>query len=1488
MISFIVHWLLVITLEVLFSSAYNFAQTVSFSPATNFAVGTNPSSVAIGDINGDGQPDLAVANENSHNVSVLIGQGNGTFGAATNFAAAWNPYSVAIGDFNGDSKLDLAVTNFGYNSVAVLLGQENGTFGAATNFPAGAGPYSVAIGDFNGDSKSDLAVANFGSHNVSVLLGQGNGTFGTATSFAVGTGPRSVAIGDFNGDSKSDLAVANENSHNVSVLLGQGNGTFGAATNFAAGAGPWSVAIGDFNGDSKSDLAVANSHVVSGNNVSILLGVGDGTFGAATNFAAGATPVSVAIGGFNCDGKSDLAVANASSNNVSVLLGQGNGTLGTATNFAAGTRPHSIAIGDFNSDSKPDIAVANRNSNNVSVLLNTTPCDGSLSGFKFNDVNSNCVKDPLEQGLPGWTINLSGPVTLSTTTNNLGQYSFTSLPAGTYTVSEVLQTGWTQTCPVSPGTYIRTISPGLNINNLNFGNRRDTVTVGSLSGFKFNDINGNCIKDPLEQVLPGWTINLSGPVNLSTTTNSLGQYSFTSLPAGTYTVSEVLQTGWTQTCPVSPGTYTVNLSAGQQVTGIIFGNRDTCPGNIIQNWSFINGAVPGAMPSPGQTSNWTRAYVSPDVAVPGGCGDLAFVGMWGNQAVGEAIQQTLATPLVLGVTYAIEFCARWSPHPGRPYPVQFAFRASNVPLTSPQDPNGVLIGVSQAITQQDWVTMTLPNWLATGAFSILTISATNQSSFDHGDSTSYGHIDRICIRRTPTGGSLCGFKFNDINGNCIKDPLEQGLPGWTINLSGPVNLSTTTNNLGQYCFTSLPAGTYTVSEVLQTGWTQTCPVSPGTYIRTISPGLNINNLNFGNRQDSDCPCEPTVTYAGKTYNTILIGTQCWLKENLDIGIRINGNLGQTNNGTIEKYCYNDDPNNCTTYGGLYQWAEAVQYKNGATNTASPNPAFTGNVQGICPTGWHIPSFTELASIAASGNGLKEIGEGTGDGAGTNTSGFSALLAGYRYFDGSFRYLHSIIYFWSPTEASDGTAAQGMYLNDIWANFSPFTNLKGLGFSVRCLKDECCEPNWSALGTGMNFYVAALAVIGSDLYAGGRFTTAGGVSANYIAKWNGSSWSPLGSGMNGAVIALAVIGADLYAGGEFTTAGGVNANYIAKWNGSSWSALGSGMDATVNALTVHGTDLYAGGNFGTAGGASANAIAQWNGSSWSTLGSGMNGGVAALVVLGTDLYAGGAFSTAGGVSASRIAKWNGSSWSALGSGMDGSVLALAVIGTDLYAGGGFTTAGGVSANYVAKWDGSSWFALSSGMGAQIGGYAQLEGLAVIGTDLYAGGLFITAGGVSANNIAKWNGSSWSALGSGTNTVTRALAAIGTDLYAGGAFTTAGGVSANYVAKWGCIPIPVSVDEDRSGNALPQLFRLEQSYPNPFNPTTTISYQIPVAEHVSLKVYDMLGREVSTLVNENKLPGKYKVKFDASKLSSGIYFYQLKAGEFTQTKKLVFLK
>ena len=270
------------------------------------------------------------------NVSVLFQQPGGTFAPAVTYSSGgYGPQSVAIGDLDGDGRSDLAVANYGFGSVrgnvSVLLQQPGGTFAPAVTYSSGGTqPYSVAIGDLDGDGCPDLAVANYGvDHTVGVLLAQSGGTFAPAVTYSSGgIWASSTAIGDLNRDGLPDLAVAN-GGNNVSVLWGEPGGTFARPTTYDSGGGhACSVAIGDLNDDGLADLAVANSTT---NDVAVLLGQSGGGFAAATAYySGGSSPRSVAIGDLNGDGHPDLAVANSGSGNVGVLFGHPDGTFGAS------------------------------------------------------------------------------------------------------------------------------------------------------------------------------------------------------------------------------------------------------------------------------------------------------------------------------------------------------------------------------------------------------------------------------------------------------------------------------------------------------------------------------------------------------------------------------------------------------------------------------------------------------------------------------------------------------------------------------------------------------------------------------------------------------------------------------------------------------------------------------------------------------------------------------------------------------------------------------------------------------------------------------------------------------------------------------------------------------------------------------------------------------------------------------------------------------
>jgi autotransporter-associated beta strand protein len=349
----------------------------SFAFSGNFNAGGSPFAPVLADFNQDGRLDLAVAGSNgpASFVSVLIGNGDGTFRGATQFPVGSGASGVAVGDINGDGHIDLVVANSGSNTVSVLRGLGNGNFSAALNFSVGASPFGLAVADLTGNGLLDIVTADPSTNQVSVLLNTSSGgsvSFAPIKLFSVGVGqhPVSVAIADFNGDGKPDLAVADEYAYQVSVLLGNGDGTFSAAENWGAEQKPSSIVAADFNEDGNADLAVTNS---GGSTVSVLLGNGDGTFQDTRDFAAGVKPSALAVADVDNVAQPSLIVSNPTTNSVSVLLGNGDGTfLGPRFYSAGGLFPDDIAVGELNGDGQPDIITTNSTTSDVSVLLNTS------------------------------------------------------------------------------------------------------------------------------------------------------------------------------------------------------------------------------------------------------------------------------------------------------------------------------------------------------------------------------------------------------------------------------------------------------------------------------------------------------------------------------------------------------------------------------------------------------------------------------------------------------------------------------------------------------------------------------------------------------------------------------------------------------------------------------------------------------------------------------------------------------------------------------------------------------------------------------------------------------------------------------------------------------------------------------------------------------------------------------------------------------------
>lgn len=480
--------------------------------------------------------------------------------------------------------------------------------------------------------------------------------------------------------------------------------------------------------------------------------------------------------------------------------------------------------------------------------------------------------------------------------------------------------------------------------------------------------------------------------------------------------------------------------------------------------------------------------------------------------------------------------------------------------------------------------------------------------------------------------------------------------------------------------------------------------------------------------------------------------------------------------------------------------------------------------------------------------------------------------------------------------------------------------------------------WEKVGEGVGNAVMGvvhdleLDAVHDRLYVAGMFDVVGSQQAPNIAYYDTKldQWGPLGDGVDRASrgIAIAANG-DVYAVGEFTTADRRPAQAVARWNGNAWSSLNGSLNprARAVAVTAVGNDIYVGGFFNTAGGVSASNIARWTGSKFVKLSSGTNGLVTEIVEHEGDIYVAGLFTKAGPVLANSIARWDGSQWYAIGDGLSGpggaaTIRAINIDAEGLLVGGAFTRSGTTPIDHVARWDGTQWNPLGTGANGEVKVIREYMGV------YYVGGDFTSVGGMEASHLARWIQPPSGAVSVDQFEVRADQGSVVLDWRVGGTEAPAGyrvyrrdlsggvetlvteedlpGVATRFVdrnATFGknfdyqlAIVRPSGAEyrsQPRSVRVSASRIDLQQNFPNPFNPVTTIRFILPTESPVRLAIYDVAGRVVRTLIDKQLGPGVYSPVWngmsDAGKpAATGVYFYRLEADGFTESKKMILVK
>ncbi|MCK9424451.1 MAG: T9SS type A sorting domain-containing protein [Ignavibacteriaceae bacterium] len=1078
------------------------------------------------------------------------------------------------------------------------------------------------------------------------------------------------------------------------------------------------------------------------------------------------------------------------------------------------------------------------------------PVVGSICGIKFNDLNGNGVQDPGELGLANWVINLkfqnaAGFITITDTTDTNGNYCFNDLqPGGTYTVFETNQSGWTQTSPPSPGTYTIPLTSGEHRDSVNFGNKLLPV-VGSICGIKFNDLNGNGVQDPGEIGLANWVINLkfqnaAGFITITDTTDANGNYCFNDLqPGGTYTVFETNQSGWTQTSPTSPGTYTIPLTSGEYRDSVDFGNK--------------------LLPVVGSI-----------------CG-IKF-----NDLNGNGVQD----PGELGL-------ANWIIN------LKYQNAAGFITITDTTDANGnycfndIQPGGTYTVfeTNQSGWTQTSPP--SPGTYTILL------SSGEHRDSINFGN-------QLSTVGSICDSLHATVTKSVIGDCC------WSISLNQPSNTSGITgiqfwplspntfalgsSQLGSSYSIGWLFATNTINQFTVKRLTGNVPAGPlPNFFNFCMNNLSspqyvvVNWLNANNNVvcsdtvtlDCEIPC---VTFSK---DTVICNTNDYTLQ-----------YSFTNNAT---YAVNKIEVVQTVPAGIIITPSTLIIP--SVNPGQSSGVLTFSISGALPNTTVAIHFrftssdsccfcTDILFVTTPSCMCEEVGATLNEDSGncSDTLNISNGFSGNYFTQINLTALPSGTVFsnWNTNTSSNWYslntfAANSIHLINIGNGFIPSGNSNGIldfilsGYttstqkivvewirndSVKCvdtLTTHCVPPP-------PTMYCTQLIDDSLVCLPNGTFQYKFKVKNNSTDSTTGfqlNAISPSTFTFSPSNFSNVAIGPSMVSPEQTVIISGISPNTQFCFDIALYKHIMQ--HDTLYSWCCHSdTVCTTTPNCGPKD--SAEACITWN-------------------LLSTQLVT----STNGNINGSSetISTGSSSPFMAILSPYTSNGQRLLVLGgwpvgsldlnrfIEFQAGpnlGNSFTVKNVSFNFGDNPQTTDYNIINSQVFYSTNNFSSSSALG--GTLAYLNTTMSTFT-VSNLNIFVANGQTfslriypYSPTGSITATVSLAIH--------------------NNVVICGTTSAITSVDDGMKGSAIPESYQLEQNYPNPFNPSSTIRYDIPKTSFVKISVYDMLGREIKVLVNEEKNPGRYEIVFDAKELASGIYFYAIRTGEFTQNRKMILMK